>query len=645
MTLLTVTSLSKSFGSRPLFEGVSFSVGDKEKVGFIGPNGSGKTTLFRIIAGLEGQDEGVIAARRGASIGYLAQEPTFGPGQTIRTAVAGGRAGMIETLAEYSRVADELARGVGSGEPGEPGKRLLARQSELMGRIDALGGWSWQHEVEVILTQLGLVDWDRDVERISGGERKRVALARVLLDSPDLLLLDEPTNHLDADTTLWLEGRLLDYQGAVMLITHDRYFLDRVVTRMIEVTPDEFPSFDGGYTEYLEARAVREERLSSEAGKRRKLLEQELAWVRRSPAARTGKQKARIQRLDTLQGEGRADTRSGHPGFALKFGEPPRLGRTVLELEGISKSFGGRTLIRDLSTRLRGGERIGVIGPNGAGKTTLLRIILGQETSDAGVVRFGLNTRPAYFDQAREDLDPARSVYESVANEEWVTFGGRRVHLRSYLESFLFPREIHDQRVGSLSGGERNRLLLARLLLQEANLLILDEPTNDLDLTTLQVMEEALVDFEGCVLVVTHDRFFLDKVATGLLVFEEDGSVHRHEGGYELYRRLREASLAGEANPGRGGGQAGRGARPVVERPRRLSYVEGRELAGMEESILRAEATRDEIGARLSDPDLYTEAEAARKVADLAAALKAAEEAVEALYTRWAELEGIASPD
>jgi ABC transport system ATP-binding/permease protein len=634
MPLLTAKDLRKSFGSRTLFDGVALSVEEGETIGFVGANGSGKSTLFRILAGLEAADAGTVAIRRGAGIGYLPQEPEFAPGQTVSSAVAAGRPGMLDALSEYHRVTEQLSSSA------EDSDRLLRRQGEAISRIDALGGWDWQHEVETLLTQLGLSDWDREVSGLSGGERKRVAIARVLLERPDLLLLDEPTNHLDADTTLWLEDRLLDYPGAVLLVTHDRYFLDRVVSRMIELDVQELRSFTGGYTEYLEAKADRSARLATETAKRDRLMEQELAWVKRSPAARTGKQKARIKRLGQLQAEVAAAESTGRE-LEITFGPSPRLGRTVLELEGISKSFGERVLIRDLSTRLRAGERIGVIGPNGAGKTTLLRIILGQETPDAGTVRLGVNTRPAYFDQARVDLDPGLSVYDAVGNEEWVVFGGRRVHVRSYLESFLFPTRVHEQRVGSLSGGERNRLLLAKLLLNEANLLILDEPTNDLDLPTLQLLESALAEFGGCVLVVTHDRFFLDKVATGLLVFEPDGVVHRHAGGYELYRRLREERSPA---PGRPATQAA-AVRPPAERPapkpRRLGYKEARELEAIEETILAAERRRDELAERLSDPALY--AETPGRVAALRRSYTEAAGEVEALYDRWAELEELSS--
>lgn len=632
MPVFTAQQLHKSHGSRVLFSGISFTIGRGEKVGFIGPNGAGKSTLFRIVAGLESADSGILSVQRGATVGYLAQEPDFAATETIRSAVSGGRAGMNEAFEEFRQIASQMERGAGDDE------RLLARQGELMARIDALGGWQWQHEVESMLTQLGISDWDRPVASLSGGERKRVALARVLLDRPDLLLLDEPTNHLDADTTLWLEDHLLEYPGAVMLITHDRYVLDRVVERMLEIGVDEFATYRGGYTEYLEEKAERMARESREAAKRDRLLEQELAWVKRSPAARTGKQKARIKRLDALRTE-KASAPSGSSELELRFGEPPRLGRTVLEFDQISKGFGDRTLIDELSLDLRAGERIGIIGPNGAGKTTLLRLILGQESPDRGEITFGVNTRVAYFDQTRSDLDPDRSVYESVADEDWVHFGGRKVHLRSYLESFLFPTRMQDQRVGSLSGGERNRVLLARLLLEEANLLILDEPTNDLDLPTLQILESALADYSGCVLVVTHDRFFLDKVATGLLVFEGDGVVHRHEGGYDLYRRLREAKQAEVVPAARPPAREGK----ARERPRerRLSYQEKRELEKIEEVILAAEAEREHLGTELSDPSLY--ADTPEKVGPLTAAFEEAGRRVEELYQRWAELDAIAN--
>jgi ABC transport system ATP-binding/permease protein len=679
MPALTVDRLSKSYGTRAVFDGVSFSIEEGEKVGFIGVNGSGKSTLFRIVAEEEGHEGGSLAYRRNLSVGYLSQEPAFTETDTILAAVAQGRPELLDAISEYHEVGRLLRAASGSesgSESGSPGypigyqpdagadagaeaapallTRLVARQGAAMERIEALGGWDYEHRLEAVLTRLGVDGWDRPVSVLSGGERKRVALARVLVQQPDLLLLDEPTNHLDADTTEWLEDELSDYPGAVMLITHDRYFLDHVVTRMIEVNRAELVPFPGGFTEYLEAKAEREARLAVAEEKRSKLIAQELAWVKRAPKARTGKQKARIQRLGRTRQEHESQRLPELDAVEMKFGKPPRLGRTVLDLEDISKSYDDRPLIQDFSTRLRAGERIGIVGPNGAGKTTLLRIILGQESPDSGEVKPGVNTRMAYYDQARGDLDPDADLLHSVAGlQEWVDVAGQRVHVRSYLNSYLFPSDMHQQKVSSLSGGERNRLLLARLLIEDANLLILDEPTNDLDVFTLQVLEAALVDFPGCVLVVTHDRYFLDKVATALFVFEGDGRVHRHEGGYAAYRRRKEAAEQAEAEaaaeraaaerPRAGPGNANRartGPGPGDGPPaRKLSYRERQELAGLEDAITAAEAERDRIEAALADPALYTDAP--ETVPALSAEFDAAVRRVEELYARWAELEAV----
>ncbi|HYW11756.1 MAG TPA: ABC-F family ATP-binding cassette domain-containing protein [Longimicrobium sp.] len=638
MNVLNVQDLKKSYGTRTVFDGVSFAVDEGEKTGFIGVNGSGKSTLFRIVGGIEGYEGGTLAFQRGIRVGYLAQEPEFEPGATILRAAAGGEPELLEAIGEYHDVAEHLAAGDGDTD------RLLARQERAAARIDALGGWDYEHRLEAILTRLGVERWDRPVEGLSGGERKRVALARVLLQQPELLLLDEPTNHLDADTVAWLEEHLQSYPGAVMLITHDRYFLDRVVTRMLEVSTGELTAYAGGYTEYLEAKAERVERASVEEEKRKKLIAQELAWVRRSPSARTGKQKARIGRLGGLEQEQQGKRLPNRDTVEITLNEAPRLGRTVIDLHHVTKSYGDHTLIRDFSAILQAGERVGIIGPNGAGKTTLLRVILGEEGADTGEVVVGKNTRVAYFDQNREHLNPDHSIFEAAADSDWVMVGGQRTHLRSYLETFLFPPDKQRQVVRSLSGGERNRLLLARLFLQDANLLILDEPTNDLDLVTLQVLESVLADWAGCVLMVTHDRFFLDKVATGLIVFEGNGVLHRHAGNYDLYRRLKEqkaAEAAAAASQAKASKAAAAAPSAKKDGGRKLSWKEQKELAGMEGAILEAEARKETLEARLADPALYTQS--ADEVARITAAFREAGDAVDALYARWAALEEIAS--
>ncbi|HSJ09278.1 MAG TPA: ABC-F family ATP-binding cassette domain-containing protein, partial [Longimicrobiales bacterium] len=575
MNILNVSGLRKSYGSRTIFDGVSFAIDEGEKVGFIGVNGSGKSTLFRIVAGLEGADAGDVALRRGASVRYLSQEPEFEPAQTILDAVADGRPELRDAFREYESVSAALA------EPHAEHERLVQRQAALSADLDRLNGWDWTHRAEAMLTRLGVTAWDRVVAGLSGGEKKRVALARALLAQPELLLLDEPTNHLDADTVLFLEEYLVEYPGAVMLVTHDRYFLDRIVDRMLEVSVGELTSYPGGYTEYLEAQAEREAWQVTVDAKRRKLIEQELEWARRSPPARTGKSRARIQRAKSLEQESREFRAKQGRDIAMHAPDSARLGRTVLNLHHVGKAFGERVLVKDFSAMLRAGERIGIIGPNGAGKTTLVRIILGDEPADTGEVELGVNTRIAYFDQLRAQLDAEQSVYDAVGGTDWVEIGGRRVHLRSYLEDFLFPTERQQQKVSSLSGGERNRLMLAKLLMQPSNLLILDEPTNDLDLVTLQVLEAALVDYPGCVLMVTHDRFFLDKIATALFVFEGDGVVHRHEGGYDLYRRLREQKEAAAAATARDvrerAERKGAEAEPAPVKKRKLSWAEQKE--------------------------------------------------------------------
>jgi ATP-binding cassette subfamily F protein uup len=566
--VIDVRDLRKSFGARTLLDGVGLSIHQGEKVGLIGRNGSGKTTLLRVLAGLEGSEEGTIALRRGAVVAYLPQDPQLEPGRTV-----------LESAAEPA--GQEFGQGRGAPRPGPEAP---------------------QHKVEALLTRLGIPDWERVVDHLSVGERRRIAVARALLPEPDLLLLDEPTNHLDPDTILWLEETLFDFRGAVLVVTHDRYFLDRVVDRMIEIADGSLTSYDGGYTEYLEARAERETRERVEEAKRLRFLERELAWARRSPPARTGKQKARRRRAKELASAQRERERGKTKVAQLEMAEAPRLGSRVLELEDVGFSYGGTPVIAGFSDRLLVGERIGVVGPNGVGKTTLLRLLVGQLEPTAGKIDLGENTRIGYLAQTRP-LDPDLTVERSVSEGEWVTLGGRKMHLRAYLDRFLFPPDVQTQKVRSLSGGERSRLLLARLLLQDFKLLVLDEPTNDLDLETLGILEESLDGFPGCVVVVTHDRYLLDRLATSLWVFEGNGRVRRHDGTWDIYLARREAEVAASAARTSARGATSRTpgatrARPADRRaspagpaaardaaPKRLSFNEQRELVTLEPLI------------------------------------------------------------
>ncbi len=641
-TILDVRGLRKSYGARTLLDGVDLSVAEGESVGVIGRNGTGKSTLFRILAGLEGYEEGEVALRSGTSVGYLPQAPEMDPDVTVFETAAEGRRELQAALAEYRRVTLELTE----NPPPDRLERLLDRQARLTARIEDEGGWNWDHRVEEVLTRLGIGEWERPLGRLSGGERRRVALARTLLSDPDLLLLDEPTNHLDAETVLWLEETIFDFPGSVLVITHDRYFLDRVVDRMIEVSVHGLTSYQGGYTEYLEARSEQEVRREVEEGKRAKLLEKELAWARRSPPARTGKQKARRERAHDMVEKQRSRDRTRPREVELELEDGPRLGSKVLEFHDISKSFGDQPIILDLSDRLRAGERVGVIGPNGAGKTTLLRMLVGEEEPDTGEVVWGENTRIGYFDQERE-LDGELTVERAVSESDWVELGNRRMHLRAYLERFLFPPYVQRQKVSALSGGERNRVLLAGLLIQKFNFLVLDEPTNDLDLDTLRILEDALESFGGCLVVVSHDRYLLDKLATSLWVFEGEGRVHRHHGGWDSYLARRgEAQAREEAGKReeelkrreerRKKAEEDKAQRRATE-PRKLSYREKQELETAEGRIAKLEEEKAELEAALADPDLYRDEQ--ERVADITRRYEEVKEELEALFLRWMELE------
>jgi ATP-binding cassette subfamily F protein uup len=532
--------------------------------------------------------------------------------------------------------------------------RLLAELAAAADRVEHLGGWDTAHEARRLLDRLGVKDWDRPVAELSGGTRKRVAIARALLTRPDLLLLDEPTNHLDADTVDWLEEELDRLTGALLLVTHDRYFLDDLVDRIVEITPGAgVTSYPGNYGAYLEQKLEQEAIAADLRHKRERWIAQEVAWLRRGVEARRTKSKARIERARRLMAE-RGPARAQVP--ELQVAAPPRLTHVVAEAKGISKAFGERRVLAGVDFTLLRGERVGIVGPNGAGKTTFLRVLLGELAPDAGEVALGKRTRVAYHDQQRTRLDPEQTVYEAAggsppgrAGEDFVELSGKRVALRDYLDDLLFPPGVQKMQVKALSGGERNRLLLAKLFLEGANVLVLDEPTNDLDLVTLNVLERLLLGFDGSVLLVTHDRWFLDKVATAILAVEGDGHAVRYPGNYEMYRTLKdqaEAARAAEAAiPAAPAPRAGRapdaraGEPSRARRPGKLSFKEQRELEGMEAAILGAEERKAALEAALGDPATYQRDGAA--VAGLRADLDAATAEVERLYARWQELEAL----
>jgi ATP-binding cassette subfamily F protein uup len=658
MTLLHAAGLGLSFGSRTVFDGLTFTIDEGERLGLVGVNGSGKSSLMKMLARASEPDRGEIQLRRGATVTYLPQEPVFPEGATVASELEVARAPLRAALDAHAAATRRLE--ATEDEAGHA--RLLAELAVLSDRIEHLGGWDTAHEARRLLDRLGVHDWDRPVIELSGGTRKRVAIARALLTRPDLLLLDEPTNHLDADTVDWLEEELDELPGALLLVTHDRYFLDDLVDRIVEITPGAgVTSYPGNYEAYLEQKLLAEDQRELDQHKRDRWIAQEVAWLRRGPEARRTKSKARIDRARKLMAE-RGFTRPKVADFQVA--APPRLSATVIEAEGLEKRFGDRVILAGVDFRLKAGERVGLVGPNGVGKTTFLKVLLGEAAPDAGTVTTGKRTRVAYYDQQRTTLDGEQTVYEAAGGspgkigEDFIEISGRKVVLRDYLDDLLFPPSIQKMQVKALSGGERNRLLLARLFLQGANVLVLDEPTNDLDLVTLNVLERLLLDFDGSVLLVTHDRYFLDKVATAILAFEGEGRVTRWEGNYDLYRRLKDqvdaaarevavnASAASRSRSstlsptgGAGRGEGGSRTTAPARRPGKLSFKEQRELEGMEAAILAAEEKKSTLEATLGDPATYQKDGAA--VAGLKAELEAATAEVERLYARWQELEGI----
>jgi ATP-binding cassette ChvD family protein len=515
--------------SREILKGIHLAFYPGAKIGVLGANGAGKSTLLRIMAGVDKDFLGDARPLPGTRIGYLPQEPQLDPSKDVRGNVMDGVREQQALLDQFNEISAKFAEPMDD----ETMTRLLEKQGNLQERIDALGLWELDHKIDLAMDALRLPPGDADVARISGGERRRVALCRLLLEQPDMLLLDEPTNHLDAESVWWLERYLAEFKGTVVAVTHDRYFLDNVAGWILELYQGAGIPWEGNYSSWLEQKERRLAQEEKQASARQKTLQHELEWIRMSPRARQAKSKARITRYEELR---EAAARQTETSAEILIPVPERLGDEVVVADHLTKGFGDRLLIDDLSFALPRGGIVGVIGPNGAGKTTLFRMITGQEQPDGGTLKVGSTVQIAYVDQSRDTLAPEKTVYEEISGgEDQLQFGRRTVNARAYAAGFNFRGADQQKRVGTLSGGERNRLHLAKLLRSGGNLLLLDEPTNDLDVDTLRALEEALLGFAGCAVVISHDRWFLDRIATHILAFEGDSEVVWFEGNYQDY--------------------------------------------------------------------------------------------------------------
>ena len=513
------------------------------KIGIIGLNGAGKSTLLKIIAGIEKNYEGEVVFSPGYSVGYLEQDPQLAPEKTVRECVQEGVQPIMDMLAEYDAINMAFA------EPDADFDKLLARQAELQDKLDSVDAWNIDTRLDRAMDALRCPADDALVKHLSGGERRRVALCRLLLQQPDILLLDEPTNHLDAESIDWLEQHLHQYAGTVICITHDRYFLDNVAGWILELDRGEGIPWKGNYSSWLEQKTARMAMEEKQASKRRKTLERELEWVRMAPKARQAKGKARLAAYDRMLNE---EQKEREEKLEIFIPNGPRLGNKVINAEGVSKAFGKKLLFENLDFMLPPNGIVGIIGPNGAGKTTLFRMIMGMEQADKGTFTVGETVKVGYVDQVHSNIDPNKSVYETIAEgTEYIRVGGREVNARAYLSRFNFTGADQEKKCGVLSGGERNRLHLALTLKSEANVLLLDEPTNDIDVNTLRALEEGLENFAGCAVVISHDRWFLDRICTHILAFEGDSKIYWYEGSYSEYEAHKKMRLGEDAEPKR----------------------------------------------------------------------------------------------
>jgi len=597
MAVISLSSAQLAFGHVALLDHADFSLETGERVGLIGRNGTGKSSLLKTIAGRFKLDDGLLVMQQGIKIAYVEQEPTFDPESTVFDAVAAGMGELQGMLAEYEALTGQFGQGDDDA--------LMERMHVIQVKLDATDGWNLGNKVDTTLDRLGL-NADAQMKTLSGGMQKRVALAVALVSAPDVLLLDEPTNHLDFKSIMWLEGLLRDFRGSVLFITHDRSFLDNVATRIVELDRGRLLSFPGNFTTYQERKSELLANEEVENAKFDKFLAQEEVWIRKGVQARRTRDEGRVRRLEALR-EQRVARRDTQGQIKLDVGMGERSGKIVAELDNISKSYGEKVIVSNFSGTILRGDKVGLIGANGAGKTTLLKIILGEEKADSGTTRLGTKLNVAYFDQMRTQLNEEASLADTIApGSDWVEVNGQRKHVMTYLNDFLFAPERARSPVKSLSGGERNRLLLARLFAKPANCLVLDEPTNDLDIDTLELLEELLEDYTGTVFLVSHDRTFLDNVVTQVIVAEGEGQWREFVGGYTDWERVKatmpQQVAASKAAPAKAA------EAPVVEagaKKVKLSYKEQRELDELPKLIASLEDEQSAITAQLNGPDFY----------------------------------------
>ncbi len=624
MNIVSLENISKNYGFKPLFENVTLGLEDNDKVGIIGANGSGKSTFLRILAGLEEPDTGRVVRAKGSTLAFLSQNPPYDENLTVLETIFASSSGVMQTIRDYEAVCHDVAAGAHDAV-------TLERMSDLQHDLEMNGGWEIEANARAVLTKLEITDTSAKMGTLSGGQRKRVALAHELIFKPDILILDEPTNHLDADTIEWLESYLGRYTGMLLLVTHDRYFLDRVTDRIFEVDRGTVQNFSGNYAYYLERKAEQDELRSVEGHKREQLIKKELAWLRRGAKARTRKSKHRIEAAHTLMATPKEAAKEN---VDIAIGSK-RLGSKVIEINGVSKSYGANTLIADFAYLVKRDDRIGIIGANGSGKTTLLDMITGRVAPDEGEIEIGQTVHIGYYDQESRALNDEQRVIDYIRDvaEYVTTVDGTQITAGKMLEKFLFTPAAQYAVIGNLSGGERRRLYLLRILMGSPNVLLLDEPTNDLDIPTLIALEEYLDDFAGALVVVSHDRYFLDRTIENVFRFEPGGNVREFAGDYTAYL---EASEREETAQKSAGPEAAKSATQTLSSntpSRKLTFKETRELADLEQRIATAEARLPAIAKELA-----AAASDAGKVHELFAEQQSIEAKLDIDLARWAEL-------